>query len=107
MAFVLTTASAITCPNQGTVDSSGQPKLTVEHSPVVRLDGIVGKDVTGCTVLDGDSTKKCRKVAEAHSASTKLKVNGQGVALESLTGMTDGTPPELSASADQTKLQAV
>ncbi|MET8040935.1 hypothetical protein ABZU25_08720 [Micromonospora sp. NPDC005215] len=107
MAFVLTTSSDVHCPNQGKVSPAGQSKLTVSHIPVTRLDGISGKSVTGCTITTSNSTKQCGTVASATGAASKLTVGGAGVALDSLSGATDGSSPGLAASAGQTKLKAV
>lgn len=107
MAFVLTTGSDVHCPSSGKVATSGQAKLKVSGSPVLRLDGINGKGVSGCTIADSSSTKQCKSVTSASGAAAKLKVAGAGVALDSLSGGTDGSTPGLAASAGQTKLKAV
>jgi hypothetical protein len=107
MAFVLTTSSNVHCPNQGAVIPAGQGKLTVSHAPVVRLDGISGKSVAGCTITTSNSTKPCSTVTSATGAAGKLKVGNVAVALDSLSGATDGSSPGLSASAGQSKLKAV
>ena len=110
MDFVLTTASSVHCPSSGTVGTEGQAKLKVAGSPVLRLDGIKDKPVSNCAVPDSSGpppTVKCKKVLSASGAAAKLKVAGAGVALDTLTGATDGTTPALRASANQTKLKAV
>ncbi|MFD6563902.1 hypothetical protein [Micromonospora profundi] len=107
MPFVLTTSSDVHCPNQGKVSPSGQGKVTVNRVPVVRLDGISGKSVSGCTITTSNSTKQCTTVTSASGAAGKLKVGNVGVALGTLSGATDGTSPGLSASAGQSKLKAV
>ncbi|MET8280042.1 hypothetical protein [Micromonospora sp. NPDC005174] len=106
MAFVLTTSSDVHCPNQGKVSPTGQGKLTVDHTPVVRLDGISGRSVAGCTITTSNSTKQCSTVTTATGAASKLTVGGAGVALDSLSGATDGSSPGLAASAGQSKLKA-
>ncbi|MEU0549886.1 hypothetical protein [Micromonospora sp. NPDC005979] len=106
MAFVLTTSSDVHCPNQGKVSPTGQGKLTVDHKPVVRLDGINGKSVAGCTITTSNSTKQCSTVTSATGAAGKLTVGNVAVALDSLSGATDGSSPGLSASAGQSKLKA-
>ncbi|MFF0152849.1 hypothetical protein [Micromonospora sp. NPDC005203] len=107
MAFVLTTSSDVHCPSQGKVTPAGQSKLTVDHVAVTRPDGISGKSVAGCTITTSNSTKQCGTVTTASGAASKLKVGGAGVALDSLSGATDGSTPGLSASAGQSKLKAV
>jgi hypothetical protein len=106
MAFVLTTSSDVHCPSQGKVSPTGQGKLTVDHKPVVRLDGISGKSVTGCTITTSNSTKQCGTVVSATGAAGKLTVGNVAVALDSLSGATDGSTSGLAASAGQSKLKA-
>ncbi|MGW5582058.1 hypothetical protein [Micromonospora chokoriensis] len=107
MAFVLTTSSDVHCPSQGKVSPTGQGKLTVDHKPVVRLDGINGKSVAGCTITTSNSTKQCSTVTSASGAAGKLTVGTVAVALDSLSGATDGSTSGLAATAGQTKLKAV
>ncbi|MET8308603.1 MULTISPECIES: hypothetical protein [unclassified Micromonospora] len=107
MAFVLTTSSDVHCPNQGAVTPTGQTKLTVGGAEVVRLDGISGKSVAGCTIATSNSTKQCNTVTSATGAAGKLKVGNVAVALDSLSGATDGSSPGLAATAGHSKLRAV
>ncbi|MFF4874627.1 hypothetical protein [Micromonospora sp. NPDC000668] len=107
MAFVLTTSSDVHCPSQGTVTPAGQAKLTVAGSPVVRPDGITGKSVTGCLITDSSSTVQCKNVVSASGAAQKLHVGGAGVALDSLSGATNGSTSGLAATAGHSKLRAV
>lgn len=107
MAFVLTTSSDVHCPSQGKVSPAGQGKLIVAGAEVTRLDGITGKSVTGCAITDSSSTVQCKKVVSATGAAAKLLVGDVGVALDTLSGATNGSTPALSASAGQSKLKAV
>ncbi|MEV0216192.1 hypothetical protein [Micromonospora sp. NPDC050695] len=107
MAFVLTTSSDVHCPNQGAVTPAGQSKLTVAGTPVVRPDGISGKSVTGCTITDSSSTVQCKNVMSASGAAQKLHVAGVGVALDTLSGATNGSTSGLAATAGQSTLRAV
>jgi hypothetical protein len=107
VSFVLTKASSVQCPTSGTVASVGQAKLKVSGSPVLRLDGIKDQPVSNCGIANSTSSKQCTKVMLASGEAAKLKVAGAGVALDTLTGATDGTTSGLSASANQTKLKAV
>ncbi|WP_405432327.1 hypothetical protein [Micromonospora sp. NBC_00617] len=107
MAFVLTTSSNVHCPNQGKVSPTGQGRLTVDHKPVVRLDGINGRSVAGCTITTSNSTKQCSTVTSATGTAGKLTVGSVAVALDSLSGATDGSSPGLAATAGQSKLKAV
>lgn len=107
MGAVLTTASAVTCPSQGRVATTGHARLTVDGSPVLALDGIVGKEVAGCTVPTASGTTTCTSVLSASGTAAKLRVDGQAVALAALTGATNGSTPKVSASAGQSLLTAV
>jgi hypothetical protein len=106
MANVLTTASDVKCANSGKATTSGQSKLKVSGSPVLVLSGIQGKTITGCLVADSSSTVKCKSVKSASGTAAKLNVGGAAVALDTLTGLSEGTPPALTASANQQKLKA-
>lgn len=107
MGFVLTVQSDVHCPSSGTVKPDGKPKLTVNGNAVTTPGGIQGKSVSGCKISNSNSTIQCTIVNSASGAAGKLKVDGTGVALDNLTGSTNGSTPTLSASAQQTKLKAV
>jgi hypothetical protein len=91
---VLTTASSVRCGHQGTVGIASDAKLKVGGNPVLRPSSIQGKDITACITPDSNTATKCRRVAlVTGGAASKLRVGGQAVVLESLTGSTDGLPP--------------
>jgi hypothetical protein len=117
MPKVLTTASEVGCGKQGKANPRGESKLTVNGSPVLTKGGVAGQAISSCgTVTNTSGMKQCTTVAAvATGEATKLKVGGQAVLLDSLTGTTDGTgepgsplPPAspLKASAGQSKLTA-
>jgi len=109
---VLTTAATVSCSERGTVAVEGRDRLTVDGAGVLRLDGIHGKDVSPDCLTVPDTSKglvKCTTVRSASGQATKLRVDGAPVALETLTGLTDGTNPKpatISATAAQTRLKA-
>ena len=112
---VLTTASTVQCGHGGTVRIASDAKLEVGGNPVLRQSSIEGKNITACVTPDSNTATKCRKVALiAGGAASKLRVGGQAVVLESLTGSTDGLPavppgpgqPLGPVQAIQTKLRA-
>jgi hypothetical protein len=109
MGNVLTTASTVECKNSGKAATSGVGKLKVNGSAVLVLDGIVGATISGCTIVDStpNATVQCKSVLSATGTASKLKVNGAAVALDSLTGLSQGTPPAITATAGQQKLKAV
>lgn len=110
MSNVLTENGEVKCGHQGKASVSGAPKLKVNGASVLLMEGVKSKSIDGCKTPDdtSKSTKPCKTVVSATGEATKLKVNGQGVLLDSLKGITDGTPTPtlLSAQAGQTKLQA-
>lgn len=112
MPNVLTTSSTITCPHSGSVNVMGEEKLKIKGSKGLIKSGIEMKDINGC--LNENSTSppitKCSRVQMGTSGeATKLKVRGNPVILDTLTGMTDGkvsgvVQSLLSANANQSKL---
>jgi hypothetical protein len=110
MPSVLTVASAVTCPHQASVATSGTSKLTVSGSAALLAAGIAGQTVSACPISDSSSTTKCRTVLSVTGGlATKLTVGGAPVVLESLIGVTDGVSPAgnaLVAQANQTRLTA-
>lgn len=114
MAYVLTVSSTVKCAHGGSVGLSSGAKLSVGGKKVVLADDVPGTSISACPTPDDTNapSTKCRTVAAASGASTKLKVGGKPVALDSLSGTTDGTPPATGASisvadAGHAKLKAV
>jgi hypothetical protein len=118
MAGVLITNSTVTCGHSGNVTVTSTQKLKVSNSPVLVKASIESKSIPDCattpaTDASGPTAKPCKTVSSVSSGeATKLKVNGQAVMLDTLSGTTDGmvtkTTPQmlLSATAGQTKLTA-
>ncbi len=118
MPGVLTLNSSVTCGHSGTVQTTSSTKLTVDGAKVLLLSGISGKGINGCLTVnsvDGNTIKDdpCGSVVAAiPGESSKLTAGGTPVAVDTLSGTTDGilnktTPVTgLSGSADQTKLAA-
>jgi hypothetical protein len=114
---VLTTASSVTCLNLGKAVTSSDAKLRVGKTkdPVLVESSIKDKGFNpACTAPTSTSSKPCTKVTAVTGGwSTKLRVAGDPVMLETLTGHTDGTPPPpppgqllAPAVAGQAKLRA-
>lgn len=118
MAKVLTEASTVLCGTDapashgGNVAKTGSQKLKVSGNGVLvaTLATGIGPSVSGCKTPDDSahSLIPCKSVTSITSGqSTKLFAGGLAAALETLHGVTLGTPPgSLSASAGQTKLMA-
>lgn len=86
--------------------------MTLVPSHKLKVSGqavVASSDLTGAPIAPpcSNSTKPCTAVSSVVPAPTKLKVDGQPVALDSLTGVTDGTDAALKpAIANQSKLKA-
>ncbi len=115
MAAVLTEQSTIKCAHQGTIKPiASQTKLKVAGSNVLVQGDLNGKPISGCTtpIDPNTSSKTCMTItSEIPGMAMKLKVNGKGVLLPTVQGMTDGTmggPQTWSVQdAAQTKLKSV
>jgi hypothetical protein len=101
MGAVLTTATGLLCPHQGTVQTSSDAKLTVQQSPV--LTNVVGDKVNGCI-----ANTQCGSVTTVTSPpSSKLQAGGSPVLLDSLVATTaTAAPVSIKPGTDQTKLTA-
>jgi len=109
----------VTCGHSGNVAVTSTQKLRVNNNPVLVKASIESKVIAGCATVpasdpSGPTAKPCTAVSSVTSGeATKLKVNGQAVMLDTLSGTTDGmvakTTPQmlLSATAGQTKLTAI
>lgn len=112
MASVLIQNSSVTCGHQGTVETSSSAKLKVNGQPVLLKNSINQKSVTtgSCSTVPDESKgiTKCETVVSVTAGeATKLKVGGQGVMLDTLSGTTDGNPiGNVPATANQNKLTA-
>ena len=116
MPKILTETSQINCPHGGRVQASaGQSKLRVGGSRVLVAGDIVGKQVAACLTspVPQAGTLKCLAVATVmpQGISTRLRVGGKGVLLDTANGLTNGTvtgaPQSWSiANANQLKVEA-
>jgi hypothetical protein len=107
MSFVLTTASTVDCSHMGPVALAAANKLTINGMSVLLLSDISGASITCLNPTDPNTqSKPCMTVISAAGAAAKLTVSGAGVALDTLSGTTDGhdpspatLPPTISAEA--------
>lgn len=95
----------------GYVNCEGVSKLKVQGNMVLLKTGIKGKSITGCQnhPSPDNNNQPCKTVNEVKAGEAKkLKVEGESVILDSLSGSTDGQPVgSLKANAGQTKLTAI
>jgi hypothetical protein len=115
MSFALTENSNLVCAHQGTIKlTASQSKLTVSGANVLVDGDLAQAPVSLCQTPPSPVSSKCLKVVSAiGGVAVKLKVQGKGVLLDNIQGVTDGvvpngTPQPWSVqSAGETKLKAV
>lgn len=115
MSLALTEKSTLNCLHQGSVKlTSKQSKLKVAGTNVLVAGDLTGASISGCSTTPDPNTAtlKCLLILTAiGGVSSKLKVSGAGVLLETIQGQTTGTlggtPQTWSVkSAGQSKLKA-
>lgn len=120
MGKVLTTASDVSCGHPpGEIDTEGAPRLMVDGSGVLTINGVQGKGVrplAACGLVPNPvppATQKCLTTVKVSGGQAhKLTVGGIPVLLEEdFSGTTDGLDKgflqdKLKATANQTKLTA-
>jgi hypothetical protein len=120
MSLVLTEKSSLACANQGAVQlSATQSKLTVAGAKVLVTGDLTNAPISGCQIVpepppQGSVSAKCMMIVSADGGvSTKLKVAGKGVLLDTIHGKTSGFLHSATAiqtwsvkDAGQSKLKA-
>lgn len=112
MAHVMTTNGSTGCAHGGTARLSSSAKLKVNGAAVLLAGDVTTKwSITpGCSQTDtSKSMVVCAKfVSMSKGSSTKLRVGGQAVVLDSFAGNTNGNPDRATkpAQAGQSKLSA-
>jgi hypothetical protein len=111
MAFVLTTASQLTCPHGAAITlSAARQLLTVDGQAVlVRGDLLAATIAVGLCPNKGSGQTPCTNVVSVTGGlSTVLRVGGEQAALDTATGLTNGFPTGSFrvVTAAQTKLEA-
>ncbi|MFP2934312.1 hypothetical protein ACLESO_56175 [Pyxidicoccus sp. 3LG] len=92
---VLTVDALVVCAHElgkvGLVNS--QSWVTVEGRPVLVRADPEGRPIAGCPNI-GPTIKPCTStLAVQQGYSTLVTIDGKPVVLDSLSGLTDGTPP--------------
>ncbi|MFN8530509.1 MAG: hypothetical protein U0670_18045 [Anaerolineae bacterium] len=91
---LLTAQAMLPCTHETGITSNNpsQKWVTIQQSPVLVEPDPVGWTIKGCSnvVMQKPCTTTLRVLA---GYSTFIKVNGMAVCLDTLTGITDGTPP--------------
>jgi len=92
---VLVQGAMLKCSHNGTFPiASGSPLLKIGGKPVAVAGMEIGAAFATCTHQVSGSPSPCSVVAPATAGvSTKLKVGGLGVLLDSAAGITVNAPP--------------
>lgn len=112
MSLVLTENSSLACAHSGTVTlTATQSKLTIAGAKALVDGDLSGALISNCPIAPPPPTNvKCTAIASAAGGvSTKLKISGKGVLLETVRGNTNGTVTPTTWSvqnAGQSKLKA-
>ena len=82
------------CAHLGKVElTAAQTWVRVEGQPVLVRADPVGRPISGCPNI-GPTIKQCLTTLEVRSGySPWIQVDGRPVVLDTVTGLTDGTPP--------------
>ncbi len=73
--------------------SSSQDLVTIKHRKVLVEPDPVGKPIAGCPNI-GVGIKPCTStLAVKKGYSNLLKIGGRRICLDTINGLTDGTPP--------------
>ena len=100
MATVITETATIRCVHPGgdgtgTVQlQASQRRLTVDGTPVLVGDDLVGRTITGCTLTGPPGTVPCKTtVSMLGGGAEGFDVAGRPVLLDTAGGLTDSNPP--------------
>lgn len=87
--------AVITCKHElGIVSiTPTQDLVTIEQRKVLVDNNPEGRSITGCPNI-GATIKPCTRTLKVEAGySDFLRINGQRICLDTVTGLTDGTPP--------------
>jgi hypothetical protein len=120
MSFALTENSKLVCAHQGALQlTASQSKLTVSGAKVLVEGDLPPAAIQNCITPSvpppaPSVSKPCMNVTSSiGGVAAKMKVQGKGVLLEDITGLTDGivsnvSPQQWSVqAAGETKLKAI
>jgi hypothetical protein len=92
---ILTSAADLRCDHRnGTVKiAASQSLVTIDGRPVLVESDPVGRPISGCPNV-GATIKPCTSTLAVRAGySDLLTIDGRRVCLDTVTGLTDGTPP--------------
>lgn len=93
--FVLTENGVLICLHQRGIvnDKASQNFVRIAKSPVQVDNDPEGKSIGGCPNI-GVGIKPCTNTLKVTKGySTWIKIGGRKICLDTVTGLTDGTPP--------------
>lgn len=95
MPAVLNADASIGCGHGGTVRiAPGRRTFTAGGAPVLTVGDLEGKPISGCTQVTGGGTVQCTAVVSVTGgAATTLTAGGRPALLETVSGVTNGSPP--------------
>ncbi|MDH6236123.1 hypothetical protein [Cryobacterium sp. CG_9.6] len=91
---ILVKKGVVRCGHDGSVATvASQNWVRVTGSPILVEADPQGRTINGCPNI-GLNIKPCQHTLVVHTGySTFLRIGGQAVCLDTVTGFTDGTPP--------------
>ena len=93
--FVLNEKAVLICLHvRGIITNKlAQDYVRIAKSPVQIDNDPEGRNIVGCPNI-GVGIKPCTNTLQVRKGySTWVKINGRGICLDTVTGLTDGTPP--------------
>jgi uncharacterized Zn-binding protein involved in type VI secretion len=93
---LLTDQAILVCGHSGRVAISGAQSFVTINGRRILVEGDPeAKGIGGCPNI-GPTIKPCTSTLKVQAGySTFVRINGRAVCLETVTGVTDGTPPGL------------
>jgi hypothetical protein len=104
----VTVDALLQCAHLGKVGlTARQSWVTVDGRPVLVQADPEGRPITGCPNI-GPTIKPCTTTLKVQAGySPFIRVDGRPVVLDSVTGLTDGTPPGVVKYSDTTPGQTL
>jgi hypothetical protein len=94
--LLLTEDAVVQCEHKGTVSiEANQTLVTIEGRALLVEPYPAGRSISRCPNV-GLTVKPCTNTLKVKAGySSLLRINGQSVCLDTVEGLTDGTPPGL------------
>lgn len=95
MSLFLTANAKLVCKHElgRVIIAPSQSFVTIEEKPILVDSDPSGKGIVGCPNI-GATIKPCTSTLRVmRGYSDLIRINGKRVCLDTVTGLTDGTPP--------------